>query len=129
MAVRNAHTGRSGFQPVLERCEIELLHTARSRDQVCIERSADPIDELQLASERELAIQILDRESVLLSQVRDALSRLHGGNFGTCIDCEQPISPKRLAVVPWIPRGIRCQEVADWKKSPDFAIHTLADIA
>jgi DnaK suppressor protein len=71
------------------------------------------MDEIQLATERDLAIRNVDRESSLLRDVQDALRRIHGGEFGTCMECESAISPKRLAAVPWAARCIQCQEAAD----------------
>jgi RNA polymerase-binding transcription factor DksA len=40
---------------------------------------------------------------------RRALARLRQGDFGSCIDCGEEISPKRLAAVPWTERCVRCQ--------------------
>ena len=71
------------------------------------------MDEIQYASERDLAIGNVDRESTLLRSVKAALRRIHDGTFGTCIDCESEISAKRLVAVPWAPRCIGCQEAAD----------------
>jgi len=85
----------------------------RSRDGIEIEKSADQMDEIQYASERDLAIRNVDRDFALLRQIKAALRRIHHGSFGTCIDCESPIGPKRLAAVPWAARCIRCQETAD----------------
>jgi RNA polymerase-binding transcription factor DksA len=59
------------------------------------------MDEIQYASERDLAIRNVDRESSLLRDVKGALRRIHDGSFGTCIECESMISPRRLAAVPW----------------------------
>ena len=101
------------FQEVLERKEAELVRILRTRDGIAIEKSADPMDEIQYASERELAIRNVDRESSLLRQVKAALRRVHDGSFGTCIECEWSISPKRLVAVPWAARCIGCQEAAD----------------
>ena len=98
---------------VLERKESELVHVLRKRDGIEIEKSADQMDEIQDASERDLAIQNVDRESVLLRQVIAALRRIHEGSFGICLDCESAISPKRLAAVPWASRCIQCQEAAN----------------
>jgi RNA polymerase-binding transcription factor DksA len=39
----------------------------------------------------------LDREHNLLRDAKSALLRIHGGSFGTCIQCDWSISPKRLA--------------------------------
>ena len=100
------------FQAILARKEAELALVLRNRDDIAIEKSADQMDEVQYASERDLAIRNVDRESILLRQVKAALRRIRDGSFGTCIDCEWAISPKRLAAVPWALRCIRCQEVA-----------------
>jgi len=102
-----------GVREILDRKVAELVHVLRNRDGITIEKSADQMDEVQYASERDLAIRNVDRESALLRQVAAALLRIRDGSFGTCIDCESPISPKRLAAVPWAQRCIRCQEVAD----------------
>ena len=108
-----APTGVSGFQETLERKEAELVRGLRTRDGIAIEKSADQMDEIQYATERDLAIRNVDRDSTLVRQVRAALRRIHDGSFGTCIECEETISPKRLAAVPWAVRCIQCQEAAD----------------
>ena len=102
-----------GFQEILERKVAELVRVLRKRDDIAIERSPDQIDEIQYASERDLAIGNLDREFNLLREVKAALRRIHDGSFGSCIQCESAISTKRLAAVPWAPRCIQCQEAAD----------------
>jgi DnaK suppressor protein len=68
---------------------------------------------VQNATERELAIRSLDRDSNLLRKVRAALRRIEEGSFGVCLHCEEDISPKRLAAVPWTTFCIQCQEIAD----------------
>ena len=102
-----------GFHEILERKEAELLRVLRERGSIVIERSADPMDEIQYASERDLAIGNVDRESTLLRNVRAALRRIQEDSFGTCVECESEISAKRLAAVPWAPCCIQCQETAD----------------
>ena len=71
------------------------------------------MDEIQYATERELAIRNVDRESILLRQVKAALRRIDDGSFGTCVECEWTINANRLAAVPWASRCIVCQEAAD----------------
>jgi DnaK suppressor protein len=101
------------FKKILENKQDELERIVRNRDAITIEKSADALDEVQHAAERELAIRNLDRESHLLRNVRLALRRLEDGSFGTCLHCEEEISPKRLAAVPWAAFCIQCQEQAD----------------
>jgi len=100
-------------QAILEHKKAELDRVLRNRDGIAIEKSADQMDEIQYATERDLAIRNVDRDSCLLRDVKAALLRIHDDSFGDCLDCESPISPKRLAAVPWALRCIKCQEAAD----------------
>jgi len=101
------------FKNTLEAKQAELEQFVSNREGIAIEKSPDALDEVQHAAERELAIRNLDRESNLLRNVRGALRRLHDGSFGVCLHCEEEISPKRLAAVPWTAYCIQCQELAD----------------
>lgn len=101
------------YKSILEQKQEELEHIVRNRDAITIEKSADALDEVQHASERELAIRNLDRESNLLRQVRLALRRIDDESYGVCLHCEEDISPKRLHAVPWAAYCIQCQEQAD----------------
>ncbi len=116
----------SKFKKILQTKRDELERIVRNRDAITIEKSADALDEVQHASERELAIRNLDRESNLLRNVRAALRRIDEGNFGVCMHCEEDISPKRIAAVPWAPYCIQCQEQADRNKAD--AIETFDDL-
>jgi DnaK suppressor protein len=101
------------FNDILTRKEADLDRILRQRDAIAIEKSADQIDEIQFATERDLAMRNMDRDSILLREVKAALGRLRDGCFGACVQCEEAISPKRLVAVPWAQRCIQCQEAAD----------------
>jgi DnaK suppressor protein len=101
------------YRNVLEDKQADLVQMMRNRDGIVIEKSADALDEVQYATERELAIRSLDRDSNLLRNVRAALSRIDEGSFGSCLHCEEDISPKRLAAVPSTAFCIVCQEIVD----------------
>src|SRR6202049_5271925 len=107
------------YRNVLEAKQSELVQLIRNRDGIAIEKSPDALDEVQYATERELAIRNLDRESHLLRNVRATLRRIEEGSFGVCLHCEEDISPKRLAAVPWTPYCIQCQEMADRNQAGD----------
>ena len=107
------------YRNVLEAKQAELLRMIRNRDGIAIEKSADALDEVQYATERELAIRNLDRDSNLLRNVRAALGRIEEGSFGVCLHCEGDISPKRLAAVPSTAFCIVCQELADRSQYED----------
>ena len=101
------------YKNVLEDKQAELVQMLRNRDGIVIEKSADALDEVQYATERDLAIRSLDRDSNLLRNVRAALIRIADGSFGVCLHCEEDISPKRLAALPSTAFCIVCQELAD----------------
>jgi len=119
------------FKQILGRKQAELVQALRNRDDIAIEKSPDQMDELQHGATLELAIQNLDRESTLLRDVKAALERIHDGSFGACLQCEWPISPKRLAAVPWAPLCIVCQQAADRDKyeATESLIDTLVNAA
>lgn len=101
------------FQKILQDKESELLHFVRNRDEIVIEKTADALDEVQRAAERELAIRNLDRESRLLREVRAALKRINDGTYGICVYTGDEISLKRLEAVPWTAFCIKAQEMFD----------------
>jgi DnaK suppressor protein len=101
------------FKTTLEARASELEGLIRNREAAAIETSADALDQIQHAVERELALGTLARESSGLRETRAALRRIDEGSFGICMDCEEEINLKRLAAVPWAARCIACQERAD----------------
>src|SRR5580658_11258429 len=107
------------YRRVLEAKQAELVRLLRNRDGIAIERCPDALDEVQHATERELVVLNLDRDSNLLRNVRGALRLIAEGNFGVYVQCEEDISPKRLAAVPWTPFCIGCQEMADRNQAGD----------
>jgi DnaK suppressor protein len=106
-------TELNNFENILTSKRAELEKIVCNRDGIAIEKGADVLDEIQHATERDLAIRNLDRESHVLRNVRSALRRIQDASFGICVHCEEQISSKRLAAVPWAPFCIRCQHQAD----------------
>jgi DnaK suppressor protein len=105
------------YRRILLDKQTELERFVRNRDGIAIEKAADAIDEVQHATERELAIRNLDRETILLRNVRSALRRIGDGSFGICMHCDEEISLKRVNAVPWAPYCIQCQEEADRQRA------------
>ena len=102
-----------GFRKTLKARQAELTAGRRNLEALTIETSADELDRIQLAQERDYAMKVLDRESTRWREIRDALDRIDSGYFGICLNCEEEIAPKRLAAVPWAALCIVCQEAAD----------------
>jgi DnaK suppressor protein len=101
------------YKAMLEVRMAEISAGLRNREDIAIEKTPDALDEVQLATERELAIRNLDRESIMLRNVRGALGRIADGSYGICLHCEEEIKPKRLDAVPFAKYCIKCQEAAD----------------
>ena len=106
-------TALDKYKAMLEAKQAELAKALAKREDIAVEKAPDALDEVQLAGERELAILNLDRESALLRTARLALGRIADGTYGTCLQCEEKIQPKRLDAVPWTKYCIYCQEAAD----------------
>jgi DnaK suppressor protein len=98
---------------ILESKLIQLANPAGWRDSIAVRASADPTDTTQQTTEREMATRELSRNASLIRDLRAALSRVADGTYGLCIDCEEPIAPRRLAAVPWAARCLSCQEIAE----------------
>lgn len=105
------------FKSILLEKQAELERFVRNRDGIAIEKAADAIDEVQHATERELAIRNLDRETILLRNVRGGLRRIEDGSYGVCMHCDEEINLKRINAVPWAPYCIQCQEEADRQRA------------
>jgi RNA polymerase-binding transcription factor DksA len=71
---------------------------------------ADEVDQIQASESREIGF--VTRE-LLLARVNDlsaALDQLSEGNYGTCLECGEPISPARLHAMPEVRCCVRCQD-------------------
>jgi DnaK suppressor protein len=124
-------TEQKQYEGSLESKEAKLAGRLGNRDGIEIEKTADPLDEVQSAGERELAFRNLHRDSNLLRKARSALTRIARGTYGACLHCEAEISAKRLTAAPWTAYCIQCQEAADhheFETTEDFD-GLLADAA
>jgi DnaK suppressor protein len=103
----------SRVQILLEALATELERGIHHREAIAIEQSPDQLDEIQTASDRDLAISKIDRQSKQLRDVRAALRRIGDDRFGICEQCDEDIAPKRLAAIPWTSLCIVCQEAEE----------------
>jgi DnaK suppressor protein len=85
------------------------IHAQTSRI-VIVEGEHDPIDQVQSMHLREENATQLGRRSRVLAQLDRSLQAMSEGTYGICIDCEEPISLKRLETIPWASRCVGCQQ-------------------
>jgi len=91
----------------------ELARAIARREEIAIEQYADPIDNIWRTVAREAGAATLDTLARELEAVEAALKRIADGTYGICMDCEEPIAPRRLEVVPHAARCVRCQDMAE----------------
>jgi len=92
--------------------EVRQSMSAQKAAQV-VARLDCPSDEGDLSQQHHEEWIFLNRNTIdikLLREISDALQRIEHGNYGTCLECEEPISVKRLHAVPWARYCVTCQE-------------------
>jgi len=92
---------------------LELQGAARNSEDLQIEYSADPLDLVRSSADREMAVQRLDRQTRLIHDIESALSKIDGGLYGLCEECEEPIARKRLDILPWARHCVACQSKSE----------------
>lgn len=84
--------------------------TQSTHEQVSDSTIQDSGDEVLSLSMEKLKNSLEQNEIDELRFIDDAMMRLDKGEYGYCIDCEEPISEKRLEHSPYAARCIVCQE-------------------
>jgi len=111
------NTDLSLTRQILEAQLKEAASSSGLAHSIRIHRVADPLDMTTESAERDVAVQLLDRESALVRRLRSALQRIHDGSYGICLHCEEEIAPKRLKAMPSAELCRDCQEKADHSES------------
>ncbi len=103
------------FEQELRVMAAEVSRHLREKDRVhiLVERSAETCEQETLAGQREMAFQSLDRNSLLLREVRAALDRIDDDEYGRCLKCEGEISEARLRALSYARHCLSCQEQID----------------
>lgn len=97
--------------------EMMTLLTESSQDKVSDGQVQDSGDEALSLTMEKLQNSLEQNEIDELRLIEDALLRLNKGEFGFCIDCEEPISDKRLENFPYAARCIVCQEAVEEERT------------
>jgi len=70
-------------------------------------------DDAQLWSISDVRDDLDSQASTELEQVNQALKRLDAGEYGTCVECDEPIGEARLRALPYATLCIQCAEEAE----------------
>jgi DnaK suppressor protein len=88
----------------------EAEMSSRERD---LEATQDPADMAANAYTKELLISMSANDRRLLSLIDEALLRVENGEFGHCVNCDEPVSERRLDAVPWARYCLKCQDLQE----------------
>ena len=71
---------------------------------------ADEVDEIQANEGREIGFATRTLLVERVHKLRNALDHLREGDYGTCIECGEPIAAARLRALPEVETCVRCQD-------------------
>jgi DnaK suppressor protein len=91
----------------------ELLGLSCRQEELQIDYLADPVDQVKSSTDRDMAVQRLDRQTRLIRDIRSALAKIEDRTYGLCERCEEPISRRRLDAMPWARLCVACQSAEE----------------
>ena len=106
---------------IKERLEQDLLSAVERLRQmdgaVALEELPGPIavdgddfDEIQETVRREIGFATRDLLIGRVYRLQAALERLRLGDYGTCVECSEPIAAARIRALPEVQTCVRCQD-------------------
>jgi DnaK suppressor protein len=102
------------YKKVLESKAEEVRNSMSAQKAAQVVARLDiPSDEGDLSQQHHEEWIFLNRNTIdmkLLREISDALHRIDTSQYGVCLECEEQISIKRLAAVPWARYCVTCQE-------------------
>lgn len=90
-----------------------LSKRAHNRNAITVENTADTMDEVRLAEERDLATRFLESDFADIRLVDAALTRIKNGTYGLCFRCDETTGLNRLHVMPYAAYCVNCQEAVE----------------
>lgn len=110
-------TELENFTQLLEDKRQRLItHAEKTLENEMILSPDDRFDEVDQASSEYMqafSFRLRGRERHLMDKIDVALRKIKEGNFGTCEECEEPISMSRLLARPEAPLCIQCKEAQE----------------
>ena len=95
----------AAYRKILEKKAEEVRHSMSAQKAAQVVSRLDmPSDEGDLSQQHHEEWIFLNRNTIDMKRLReitDALHRMDTGQYGVCLECEEPICAKRLDAVPW----------------------------
>ncbi len=95
--------------------DLEEKLTQLSKEKLTEDEVLDPGDQALTSTLETLRISWQDAELDEYKRIIRALEKMEDGSYGTCVDCNEPISEKRLKSYPNAARCLSCQEAFEEK--------------
>ena len=67
-------------------------------------------DQAQMSHDEFISLHLNSLDYGQLRLIEEALDRIHSGDYGICLACDEPIAAKRLQALPWARYCVSCQE-------------------
>jgi DnaK suppressor protein len=104
----------TNYRKILEKKAEEVRRSMSAQKAAQLVGRLDvPSDEGDLSQQHHEEWIFLNRNTIdvrHLREINDALHRMDTEQYGICLECEEPISQKRLDAVPWAKYCVTCQE-------------------
>ena len=116
MKIVTEHRPSSGLKmrrAALETRLAQLAGTFHDRSGLAVESTADMVDAVVMATDRDLLVRQMNLNGRMLDDVLLAIAALDRDEYGICEDCGEPIATRRLDAIPWARVCVKCQENRD----------------
>ena len=115
MVTKNGPKSKAtNYRKILEKKAEEVRRSMSAQKAAQLVGRLDvPSDEGDLSQQHHEEWIFLNRNTIdmrHLREINDALHRMDTEQYGICLECEEPISTKRLDAVPWAKYCVTCQE-------------------
>jgi DnaK suppressor protein len=133
MVTKNGPKSKTtNYRTILEKKAEEVRRSMSAQKAAQLVGRLDvPSDEGDLSQQHHEEWIFLNRNTIdmrHLREINDALHRMDTEQYGICLECDEPISAKRLDAVPWAKYCVTCQEsIAARIASGDFVEDELEE--
>ena len=102
-------TFKNQLEALVQELESQLSSIESSSKPVDLDGSVGRISRVDAIQQQQMAKDQKERIQTRLKKVQAALGRIKTGDYGICLKCEEPISIKRLEIMPEAPFCLNCQ--------------------
>ena len=98
------------FKELFLQKQAAILKSSAAREQETLDNEGDETDLVQNMMLKQMSDKLSDRDKQSLQVISLCLKKINDSTFGTCEECEEDISEKRLMALPYASLCISCAE-------------------